>query len=282
MAFPTFSRVENPQQFGATVQRLVNMGLQLPDHIVEEGMRWYPTAHETIASSGRDVDLKPRAAHGVVAAVSPNMDFDNRNVGALRDIRNLDESDWAMIHRSAQLGPGGKAQKRLPEVAAMLKEKAPSISGAYDPALVKAHRILRGEDPDIVLDRRGAPKTNSFFHNLHEPHISNYVTVDGRHFDIVNNERHPWNMSGRGISSAMNVRGGQTRYENIEELTRVLTNRISDRDPRYRGAAFHDTQAVYWLGGKAIERGGTLQGKGAKRQGQPYTDHRGRPFGFNW
>lgn len=281
MAFPTFSRVENPQQFGATVQRLVNMGMHLPDHIVEAGMQWYPTAHDTIAGSGREVDLKPRAAHGIVAAVSPNMDFDNRNVGALRDIRNLDESDWQMIHRSAAL-VGGKAQKRHPEVAAMLKEKAPSISGAYDTALVKAHRILRGEDPESVLDRRTAPKTHSFFHNLHEPHEYGFVTVDGRHFDIVNNQRLSWTNTNRGIDRAMNVRGGQTRYENIEELTKVATNRIADRDRRYQGALPHDMQAVLWMGGKAIERGGTLEGKGAKRQGQPYTDHRGRPFGFNW
>lgn len=281
MDYPVLDRRINHQQFSAVARRLTNMGLRLPDHIVNEGKEWYPTVHETVARQSRGIGLTTSQGAGVVAAVSPNMDFGARNIKALDEIHGLEESDWKMIYRSARSG-----KERNSDVAAMLREKAPSLNSSYDANLVKAHRIMRGEDFRTVLDRRTAPKTHSFAHNILEPETEGYITVDGRHADIIANARRDWKQS-RGISSA-NLQRGTSRYENYEDVTRLAHSRLLKEDPRFAGTRGHDVQAILWLAGRAIERRGdparinNPNSRGDKRVGQPYVISHGRPYGFDW
>jgi hypothetical protein len=275
------SRAKNPQHFAATARRLANFGMAMPSHIVDEGMNWYPAVHEATVKGSRDIGVSTHAGAGIVAAVSPNMDFDSRNINALSDITKLDRSDWGMIERSAnQVAPKGTKAKRIGEVSAMLVEKAPSIAAATDQSLLKAGRILSGTNFEEVLNPRTAPKTNRFARNIHDPE-SYDVTVDGRHHDLIANRRIPWNDSSRGISSADTVSGTRTRYEEMEDVTRMATSRIVANDERFRVATPKDVQAVMWLGGKQVERNWDPTRKmGASRKGQPYMSGMGSPLGL--
>ncbi len=266
------NRQKNPQRFAATARRLANFGMALPDHIVNEGRQWYPAVREATMRGAADIGISGHAGAGIVAAVSPNMDFDNSNINALEEITRLDRSDWSMIERSAQ------GKQRIPEVGAMISEKAPSLSRSYDANLTKAHRILSGENFEEVLNRRTAPKTNSFARNIYDPDSMD-VTVDGRHHDLIANERVPWEKT-RGIGSA-NLTRGVSRYEQMEDVTRVATSRASAQDSRFAGITPKDLQAIMWLGGKQVERRWNPERKtGDARRGQPYMSGSGRPVGL--
>lgn len=271
------SQSKNPQHFAATARRLANFGMALPDHIVNEGREWYPAVREATRQGAKDIGISAHAGAGIVAAVSPNMDFDNNNIHALGEITQLRPEHWAMINRSDEQVRGGG--KRIPEVTSMMREVAPSISAAYDANLVKAHRILNGENFESVLNRRTSPKANSFARNIWDPNSTD-VTVDGRHHDIIANSRMGWTNYNRGIGSAGLTRG-RSRYEEMEEATRVAASIMSDQDPRFAGASGADAQAVMWLGGKQVERGWNPNRKqGDARRGQPYMSETGRPIGL--
>ena len=188
-------KIASGQQFGAVTRRMVNMGMHLPDSVVEEGMRWYPAVHDTVKAQAPDIGLTTSQGAGIVAAVSPNMDFDARNIKALEEIRNISPRLWDDIHRSASRRDPttGAVKPRLSGVKDELQEVAPSLSGAYDQSLVKAHRILQGQQVGDVLAMRTAPKTATFAQNIADPR-STGVTVDGRSGDVVANIRRPWEL----------------------------------------------------------------------------------------
>jgi hypothetical protein len=256
------------------------MGLSLPDHIVEEGKMWYPAVHAATVKGSKDIGISSSQGSGIVAAVSPNMDFERNNINALQEITNIDKSGWDMIQRSAsQIDPKtGNRAKRIPEISEMLKEVAPSLGAAYDTSLLKARRILNGEQWRDVLSLRTGPKTFRFAGNIEDPFSDTGVTVDGRHHDIVANSMRPWTDFERGISSAGLESGRPTRYEDIEEITRLATNRMSKRDSRFAGIHPHDAQAIFWVGGKFIETQGGARRVGPKREGQQYTTALGGPL----
>lgn len=274
----TFPDSPSPQRSAATARRLVNMGLNLPDHIVEEGKEWYPAVHE---ATGKFVGQETAEGHkitnihqaaGVVAAVSPSMNFEDRNIHALTELQGMGREHWDVVRGSAQ------GRKRSPEASAMLKEVAPSMATQTDSQLLKAHRILKGEQWHEVIPLQGSPKTHHFTSNIAEPGRDTGVTVDGRHHDIVANNMQGWEQN-RGISSAGLKSGKRSRYEAIEGITRAATTRASAEDKRFAGIQPHDMQAVLWVGGKWIERGGDATRKqGPTRVGQPYTSGSGHPL----
>lgn len=282
-AYPSYSRRDNPQLFSSVAQRLTNMGLQLPQHVIDEGRNWYPAVHETVRRQAAQGGLTLEQGAGIVSAVSPNMDFENRNIKALEEIHNLDASDWDMINRQ------NPTAAKTPEVTALLKEKAPSMSAGYILGLQKAHRLLSGEQWQSVLPRRSAPKTHSFATNIINPHEAGPVTVDFRHADIIANMMNSAKY-GRGISSAGLTRG-QSRYENYEDLTRLAHSRLTSgkyADPRFSGIHPHDLQAILWIAGRHIERNldpvriANPRSSGVPRRGQPYITHGGRPLVGDW
>ena len=288
--------IASGQQFGAVVNRLVNMGMHLPDSVVERGMGWYPTVRETVATQSQDAGLTRSQGAGIVSAVSPNVEFASRNIKALEQIQNVSPEGWDMVHRSASRRyptghpDAGKQMERLPEVSAMLKEVVPSLAGGYDQGLTKAHRILQGQEWRNVLG--GAPKTYSFADNLEDP-ASTMTTVDGRFHDIIANKRVDWHVTrglgkadrGRGLTGVgrSSYRRGETRYNSMERATDATTEQLVERDPRYAGATSKDVQATLWVGGEGVERSqltqkGTPRDVGEPRRGQPYVTPSGQPL----
>ena len=241
------------------VRRLRNIYEATPDEVRQAGLDWYGKVHDAALNGLRDNPAPGRTirhAAGVIAAVSPNMDWEKSNIGAFDEISSLSGHQWDAIRTSA------RGKSRSDEARDALQGL--SISKASDSALMKAHRIwVGGEDFDRVLDRRGAPKTNSFAHNILNPGQPGPVTVDGRHADIIADSMRKWESSGRGISSASTKTGKVTRYEDYENHTRAAA--------RGYGILPHQLQAVVWEQGKRIERGfDPTRQKGDPRVGQSY------------
>lgn len=265
-----FIPIDNDPAPRYAIHRLRNMYVATKELLPAEheaGMNWYGNVHDAIRKSGLGVH---RGA-GVVAAVSPNMDFETNNIQALSDIQNLSQRHWDMINAAA----GEK--KRPQEVTDMLREVAPSMAHAPARGVINAGRIMHGEDYNEVLDRRTAPKTNSFAHNLEHPNRRGFTTIDGREADIVVDAMRPWgspkNKEGkypegtpspsRGISSAATKTGKTTRYEQYSGYHEALSLEL--------GILPHQLQAVAWLGGKQAERGfDPARKKGDPRRGQSY------------
>jgi hypothetical protein len=198
---------------------------------------------------------------GIVAAVSPQMDWSGRNLPALKTLHRLRKDDWAVIHHSAAQG------RRTPEADALLK--GTPLVHAQDVALVRAHRMMEGEHPTEVMQRRTAPKTHSFFHNIAYPDQPTHVTIDYRAHDIAANRMYPAAYSGRGISSAALPSGVPTRYEHMENVYRQAAHGRDIELP-------HTLQAITWEGAKHIEvspptKTGAPRQKGVTRKGQPYV-----------
>lgn len=222
----------------------------------ENGMHWYERVNEAVAKGVRGTSTSERSGAGLVAAVSPNMDWEKRNIDALKELHGLNRHDWDQILRQHDRSP----------------LKGTSIEMAPDKNLEKAHRIMEGEDPDEVLNRNSGPKVNSFFHNIAEPDVAGHVTIDGRAHDIAANRLQGWG-SNRGIGSAALKTGKQTRYEHFEDAYRIAAHSLSDQTGQR--VLPHQAQAVTWETAKGLERSGTTKKgtprkHGPARKGQPY------------
>lgn len=253
--------MSRPQAQRMAATHVANMYDRTPKPLQTEGRLWYPKVHDATAKGAKQLGISTHHAAGIVAAVSPNMDWDRNNIDAFGELSSLKPHEWDAIHRAHAAGLGA-----TPEVKSILKGKG--ISAAPVPNLVKAHRIMQGEHPDVVLPRRTAPKTNAFARNIADPGSAGPVTIDGRAHDIAVNSLRPWTSS-RGINSADLARGGTSRYEHFEGAYRNAAAAT--------GELPHDMQAITWVGGKALERSGvTKSGKprkvGVRRVGQGYTD----------
>lgn len=283
MAFFDVNPIHNPDQFNNSVSRMTAHLRNANDDEVAEGLNWYKGVNSAVKAAVPDLGtlsqpMTESRAAGIVGAVSPNMDFAKNNINALDEIRNLTPDHWEMIRRSSEgtainaKGQSTKA-KRIPEVGDMLKEVAPSLATSTDSGLIKAHRLLLGDELENVLPRRTAPKTNSFARNiLLDPSV---VTIDGRSADMISNKRIKW-QAPRGINSAGLARGKSSRYEDHEEVIRQATSRATRLDPRLREAGVkhaYEAQAITWVRGKNEELrrpDGTSRKVGTPRVGQPY------------
>lgn len=252
------------------MQRIRNMYVVARDTAPDlhaEGMAWYGNVHDAIRKSGLGVH---RGA-GVVAAVSPNMDFERNNIQALSDIQHLTGKDWNMINSAA----GEK--KRPQEITDMLSERAPSLGHAPSRGLINAGRIMHGENYNDVLSAQTAPKTNAFAHNLEHPEVFGKTTIDGRQADVVVDAMRPWgspkNKDGkfpegtprpnRNIQSAELKSGKETRYETYSRHHSAVAQSL--------GIKPHELQAVTWTFGKQVERRfDPERSKGDPRRGQSY------------
>lgn len=255
------SLVDRDPSRRTVIRRIRNIYEATPDELRETASHWYDNVHEAAAKAAVGGHSIKQAA-GLVAAVSPNMDWEQRNIRAFDEVSSLSGKQWAAIQRSARAGRGrtDEAKEALHGIG---------VATATDSNLIKAHRIWNlGEDPDDVMPRSSAPKTNSFMHNIEEPGKAGPVTIDGRQADIHVDSMRPWKWSGRGISSA-NLKTKASRYEENEEHLRGAADAIS----RSRGQTVlpHQVQAVTWEMGKQIERGFDPQrSKGDPRLGQSY------------
>lgn len=246
-----------------------------PEHVAE-GKLWYPKVNQAVRkgvstrgflSGSKDKVLTGAA---MVAAVSPNMDWENANIHAFQEIRSLTGQQWSEI-MSANTKDDHAAAKASQE-SARTHLLGMSISRAPLANVQKVGRLLQGEHPEDVLDARSAPKTNRFMHNIADPEDDTFATVDGRANDTLYNRLIPWT-SGRGISSA-NLKRGTSRYEEAESIIRDVSNAF--------GLHASEGQAVSWVHLKALEQEGNRR-VGPDRVGQPYFDpHTGHPVLHRW
>jgi hypothetical protein len=251
----------NKKQFGQAVRNVQAVHDQTPPEVRQRGEEWYPRVHEAVAKGVKGTSTSPEHGAGIVAAISPQMDWSGRNLPALHSLHKLRKDDWAVIHHSASTG------RRTPEADALLK--GTPLAHAQDKGLVRAHRLMQGEDPRDVLPRATSPKTHSFFHNIAYPGEHTHVTIDYRAHDIAANKMYPAAYTGRGLDSAATKSGKPTRYEHMENVYRSAA--------RGRDIALpHTLQAITWEAGKHIETSaptasGKPRVKGVARKGQPYV-----------
>jgi hypothetical protein len=246
--------MEDPVQKKAAVQNVHSMYNRASEGARRRGAEWYPAVNDAVAKGIRRTSTTPLGGAGLVAAVSPNMDWEEHNIEALGELHSLRGQQWKDV----------LAGDRSP-LAGM------SISRATQSGLAKAHRILEGEPVDDVLSRQTAPKTNSFAHNINlnpDP-----VTIDGRAHDIAANQMRGWTES-RGIQSAGLKTGKQTRYEHFEDAYRGAAKSINEEHGL--NLQPYDVQAVTWEAGKEHERSfptksGKPRKKGVTRRGQSYV-----------
>ena len=137
-------------------RRLRNIYLAATDSEKTFGSQWYDRVHEATKSaiSGTSIDMRTGA--GIVAAVSPNMDWERDNIAAFDELAKLTPEHWLHIHASANqpkvLNEKGELVSPPRSQAATEVLHGKSISKATDANLVKAYRLMHGkEDVEDVL-----------------------------------------------------------------------------------------------------------------------------------
>lgn len=217
---------------------------------VSAGKIWYPSVNDAVSkqltggflSSASNPHL---SGSGLVAAVSPNMDWEESNIHALSELKGIKSAQWKDI-----LSGHPRAREHVAGL---------SIARAPLHALQTAGRIISGEDPETVVK---GPKTYNFMHNIHDPSDPRFLTVDGRAFDVATNRLRPWE-TGRGIESFRTKTGKTTRYEHVQNVYKNAAAAM--------GLLPSEAQAISWVhtkhGREMLNRG-----SGPTRVGQPYFD----------
>src|SRR5260221_11621447 len=90
----------NPSQFHAVVQNIPTVYHATPHQLREAARPWYEQVNEGVARGVRGTSMTPRQGAGLVAAVSPAMDFEARNIHAFKDFGALKQKHWDVIHAS--------------------------------------------------------------------------------------------------------------------------------------------------------------------------------------
>ena len=259
LKFPGTIDFKNPANVAAATATFAHSIETAPRHFVESGKMWYPNANQEVQTALQKKGFLRHASDpnltgaAILASVSPNTDWDARNSSALKAVQGARSSHWKTI-MSAQEGTASHAE-------ALGVFSGTALSNAKLPELQKIGRLVQGEDPNTVINRRTAPKTHSFMHNIADPSNPHHVTIDGRAFDTLTNRARPWEF-GRGLSSA-NLTTGTSRYEDITHIVQGVA-RSMNLDP---SAA----QAVSWEHTKyGIEQKNRTRKQGPARVGQPY------------
>jgi len=248
--------LSNPHAVAAAKRNVIHSIDTASPEMVEFGRQWYPKVHEAVTKGVRGRGFlsgqfdKQMAGAGIVAAVSPNMDWDKNNIDAFRELKGINAQGWKKIMA------GGRGAADV--------YKGMSISAAPLANIQKAGRIIAGEDPAQVLNYASAPKTHSFMQNIAHPENGQFVTIDGRAFDTLSNRMIPWG-SGRGIGGSQTGKNPPKRYLQAADVYQHAASEYGI-DP---SAA----QAISWSNLKYdIERAGGTRKQGPSRIGQPYFD----------
>lgn len=247
---PTFT--EHHEVAAATANILHSIRSASPAE-AKHGMEWYDKVNTAVAKGTSKRGFMSGASDkmlsgaGIVAAVSPNMDWDRSNIDAFSELSKLKSSHWDAIAS----GDRGSLQGM-------------SISSASTPNLLKAHRLIQGADPDTELHEGGSPKTHSFMHNIANPDDPGYVTIDGRAFDTMTNRMRSWDVD-RGLTGEKSM---SARYSAARDIWKGAASATGLTPAR--------AQAVSWSHTKYdLEQSGRTRKQGPNRVGQPYFDPQG-------
>lgn len=121
---------------------------------IEEGQAYYDRLHEAMATIGEHYGVSTSVAVGAFTALSPNLSESTNYLGLEGALNHV-------LNNGSQSYPG------------------------YPRNRVKAHRIIRGEDPMDVL--RG-DKVTAFYNNIMTPNVDEWITIDGHMFNAWTNK----------------------------------------------------------------------------------------------
>ena len=260
--------LSDPHAIAAAKRNVIHSIDTASPEMREFGKQWYPKVHEAVAKGvkgrgflGGQFD-KHMAGSALVAAVSPNMDWDRSNINAFDEIKGLKSHHWDAIM-------GGTDQEARDAV------KGLSIAAAGRGNLQKAGRIVRGENPEDVMSYASGPKTHSFMQNIHDPSSSRFVTVDGRAYDTQSNRLLPW-QAGRGIGGSKGAKNPPARYTQSAGIWHAAAETFGIPSPE--GQAISWSHSKYTLERKGAAPPGVTMGVGDEarevgplRIGQPYV-----------
>jgi hypothetical protein len=189
------------------------------DHDAISAIHWYLVAHEGAVQTAFTGGVSLRQGVGIVAALSPQMDWDS-NIAIAKFYTKTLHDDLAANSPLAREHDSRKVAHQLRLIASRAK---PIAEGRYkktgepmladvsnDDNIEKAVRIFRGEDPDVVL---GGHKVRSFFNSIAQPTDPDDVTIDthmvaaGARLLITANSPYMKPMFNGPTSTALNVAG---------------------------------------------------------------------------
>jgi hypothetical protein len=155
----------------------------------QEGVDWYKKANDIAFELGKG-DVKKGA--GILSALSPAMEW-NRNIRAARELVNTGETTHQYYHST----------------------------------VVKAKRILEGEDPDTLFNEKTGAKTLNFYHNIANPEDPLPVTIDRHAHDIAVGEKGSMTKTLSGHLAGPRYRHFSEAYRNAaHELGIPIANQV--------------------------------------------------------
>ena len=155
----------------------------------QEGVDWYKKANDIAFELGKG-DVKKGA--GILSALSPAMEW-SRNIRAARELVNTGETTHQYYHST----------------------------------VVKAKRILEGEDPDTLFNEKTGAKTLNFYHNIANPEDPLPVTIDRHAHDIAVGEKGSMTKTLSGHLAGPRYRHFSEAYRNAaHELGIPIANQV--------------------------------------------------------
>jgi hypothetical protein len=272
----------NHRQFQQAVQNTVNTARVLPHKDLQDALSWYDREHETIARSIRKTSLTHRQGSGITASIKTSMNYADRNVSAISEVKKIKQATWNQIyaHHQAveQWRTTPKAQRGQAPPRQIPGLQGSPIGQATAANLIKAHKIYTGEaKPEDVLT---SPKYSGFFKSLADPQAEEEehpehdpVAVDFRQHDVTHGKILPSQLT-RGALKNEPIKG-KSRITSAqpgdpsgyEMHAKVLRSAADVMGVRLR----KQMQAGSWVGGKAIETHfGKYKQIPMSRVGQPY------------
>jgi hypothetical protein len=184
-----FSPIMSQQLMQKNVDNITSRFKSATKEQRQEGVDWYKKANDIAFELGKG-DVKKGA--GILSALSPAMEW-NRNIRAARELVNTGET----THQY------------------------------YTSTVVKAKRILEGEDPDTLFNEKTGAKTLNFYHNIANPDDPHPVTIDRHAHDIAVGEKGSMTKTLSGHLAGPRYRHFSEAYRNAaHELGIPIANQV--------------------------------------------------------
>lgn len=176
---------------------------------LQEGLDWYKNAHEACDAIGRGYGIPVEKVAGVVAALSPGLQWK----------LNLEQAEYFIRHVQA---------------GASMDDACALPVGVYGKGnRRKAYRILKSDGAfETVLGLLGkrGPKTRAFFTNIANPYSYGAVTID----------RH-------AKGAAYNIIENRDKLTIVKESEYLTLQKVYQNVAARIGILPHQLQAVVWV-----------------------------------
>jgi len=184
-----FSPIMSQQLMQKNVENITSRFNSATKEQRAEGVDWYKRANDIAFELGKG-DVKKGA--GILSALSPAMEW-SRNIRAARELVNTGETTHQYYHST----------------------------------VVKAKRILEGEDPDTLFNEKTGAKTLNFYHNIANPEDPLPVTIDRHAHDIAVGEKGSMTKTLSGHLAGPRYRHFSEAYRNAaHELGIPIANQV--------------------------------------------------------